>query len=403
MIYLDYSATTPVNEEVIETYAKVCKEYIGNPNSLHKLGVKAKQLIDASSEQIAKILGIKPSEIIYTSGASEANNLAIKGVCEKYSNRGKHIITTELEHSSIIAPLNYLQNNGWDVDFVKLDSNGQVDLDDLDRLMRDETVLVTIASVNSEVGVKQDLKAIRKNVRKNSKTIFHSDVTQSIGKEKIDFSLVDLASISCQKFYGMKGIGALIKRDNLIIEPLIHGGKSTTVFRSGTPATPLIASFAKALRLMYEDFDEKLSKVKEIHDYLLDKLVDVSRASYPQIKLLLALSQNISAQAPAIATPPAPAKPAVVATPNIAPKPTPSATPTTPVNGTPESKPEPEPNADFTPSCIRLKATSLWSSIETSTSKSHTSDNKCFNSPFINGNTVLITILEMPFLPIISR
>lgn len=275
MIYLDYSATTPVNEEVIETYAKVCKEYIGNPNSLHKLGVKAKQLIDASSEQIAKILGIKPSEIIYTSGASEANNLAIKGVCEKYSNRGKHIITTELEHSSIIAPLNYLQNNGWDVDFVKLDSNGQVDLDDLDRLMRDDTVLVTIASVNSEVGVKQDLKAISKIVRKNSKTIFHSDVTQSIGKEKIDFSLVDLASISCQKFYGMKGIGALIKRDNLIIEPLIHGGKSTTVFRSGTPATPLIASFAKALRLMYEDFDEKLSKVKEIHDYLLDKLVDV--------------------------------------------------------------------------------------------------------------------------------
>ena len=275
MIYLDYSATTPVNEDVIETYSKVCKEYIGNPNSLHKLGVKAKQLIDASSEQIAKILGIKPSEIIYTSGASEANNLAIKGVCSKYSNRGKHIISTELEHSSIIAPLNYLQNNGWDVDFVKLDKSGQVDLADLERLMRDDTVLVSIASVNSEVGVRQDLKAISEIVRKNPKTIFHSDVTQSIGKEKVDFSLVDLASISCQKFYGMKGVGALIKRDNLIIEPLIHGGKSTTVFRSGTPATPLIASFAKALRLMYEDFDGKLAKVKEIHDYLLDKLVDV--------------------------------------------------------------------------------------------------------------------------------
>lgn len=275
MIYLDYSATTPVNEEVINTYSKACRDFIGNPNSLHTLGVNAKKLIDASTEQIANILGVKPSEIIYTSGASEANNTAIKGICLKYSNRGHHIITTELEHSSVIAPLNYLQNNGFEVDFVKLDENGLVDLDDLKRLLRDDTVLVSIASVNSEVGVKQNLKAISEVVRTNPKTFFHSDVTQSIGKDRIDFSLVDLASMSCQKFYGMKGIGALIKRDKLIIEPLIHGGKSTTVFRSGTPATPLIASFAKALRLAYEDFDDKCRKVKDIHDYLVDKLKDL--------------------------------------------------------------------------------------------------------------------------------
>ena len=275
MIYLDYSATTPVNSEVIDTYSRVCKEFIGNPNSLHRLGVEAKKLIDASSEQIANILGVKSSEIIYTSGASEANNTAIKGICLKYSNRGKHIITTELEHSSVIAPLNYLQNNGFEVDFVKLDENGLVDLDDLRRLLRDDTVLVSIASVNSEVGVKQDLKKISEVVRENPKTFFHSDVTQSIGKDKVDLSLVDLASMSCQKFYGMKGIGALIKRDKLIIEPLIHGGKSTTIFRSGTPATPLIASFAKALRLVYEDFDSKCLKVREVHDYLVDKLKDL--------------------------------------------------------------------------------------------------------------------------------
>lgn len=276
MIYLDYSATTPTDEQVIETYGRVCREFIGNPNSLHSLGVKAKELIDASTKQIADILGIKTSELIYTSGASEANNTAIKGVCFKYQNRGKHIITTELEHSSVIAPIQYLVNNGFDMDFVKLDDNGQVDLKDLERLIRDDTILVTIASVNSEVGVKQDIKAISKVIRKkNPKTIFHSDVTQSIGKDKIDFSLMDLASLSCQKFYGMKGVGALIKRDKLIIEPLIHGGKSTTVFRSGTPATPLIASFAKALRLVYEDFDEKCKQVKEIHDYLITKLKDL--------------------------------------------------------------------------------------------------------------------------------
>lgn len=272
MVYLDYSATTPVNDSVIDTYSKVCKEFIGNPNSLHSLGIKAKQLIDASTKQIADLLGVKENEVIYTSGASEANNMAIKGVCLKYANRGHHIITTELEHSSIIAPLNYLSSIGYEVDFVQLDKNGQVDLEDLERLIREDTILVTIASVNSEVGVRQNLLKISEVVRRHPRVIFHSDVTQSIGKEKVDFSLLDLASISCQKFYGMKGIGALIKRENLIIEPLIHGGKSTTVFRSGTPATPLIASFSKALRLAYEDFDKKYQKVVDIHDYLVSKL-----------------------------------------------------------------------------------------------------------------------------------
>ena len=276
MVYLDYSATTPVNDEVLDTYVKVTKEFIGNPNSLHKLGIEAKKIIDASTEQIAKILGVKPTEIIYTSGASESNNTAIKGICLKYANRGKHIITTELEHSSIVAPLNYLTTLGYEVDFVALDENGKVDLDDLIRLIRDDTVLVTISSVNSEVGVRQNLKELSEVIKsKNSKTIFHSDITQSIGKEKLDLSYVDLASMSCQKFYGMKGIGALIKKEKIMIEPLIHGGKSTTIFRSGTPATPLIASFAKALRLIYEDFDNKCKKVKEVHDYLIDKLQDV--------------------------------------------------------------------------------------------------------------------------------
>ena len=272
MIYLDYSATTPVREEVIETYGEVCRKFIGNPNSLHKLGVEAKELIDASIDQISKILGVSPKEIIFTSGASEANNMAVKGVASKYKNRGKHIITTELEHSSIIAPLNYLQKEGFEVDFVSLLDNGMVDLDHLKSLLREDTILVSIASVNSEVGVKQDLEAISKIVHQNPKTIFHSDVTQSVGKDKIDFSFVDLASMSCQKFYGMKGIGCLIKKDNLMIEPLIHGGKSTTVFRSGTPATPLIASFAKALRLAYEDFDQKTEHVVEMNQYLRSKL-----------------------------------------------------------------------------------------------------------------------------------
>lgn len=272
MIYLDYSATTPVDNRVIETYARVCKEYIGNPNSLHRLGVEANKLIEASSKQIAGILGIKPSEIIYTSGASEANNLAIKGICLRYQNRGKHIITTELEHSSVIAPLSYLSKIGFEIDFVKLDENGLVDLDDFERLIRDDTILVSISSVNSEVGVVQPINKISKIIRKYPKCYFHCDVTQSIGKQKLDFSLVDLASFSAQKFFGMKGVGALIKKESIVIEPLIHGGKSTTIYRSGTPATPLIVSTAKALRLVYEDFDNRCAYIKGLHDYLVNEL-----------------------------------------------------------------------------------------------------------------------------------
>ena len=165
MVYLDYSATTPVDPRVIDTYSKVCKNFIGNPNSLHKIGVEAKELIDESTKQIADILGVKPSEVIYTSGASESNNTAIKGICLKYQNRGRHIITTELEHSSVIAPINYLIGLGFEVDFVKLDENGVVDLDDLRELMRDDTILVSICSVNSEVGVKQPINEIGKIVK----------------------------------------------------------------------------------------------------------------------------------------------------------------------------------------------------------------------------------------------
>ena len=271
MVYLDYSATTPVNDEVIESYSNACK-YIGNPNSLHRLGLEAKKVIDAATSQIASILNVKPSEIIYTSGASEANNTAIKGVAFKYKNRGNKIISTELEHSSVIAPLNYLSNLGFDVEFVKLDSDGKVDLEDFKRLIDDNTILVTIASVNSEVGIKQPIKEISEIVSNYPKCFFHSDMTQSIGKEYVDLSLVDMASFSAQKFYGMKGIGGLIKKENIVIDPLIHGGKSTTIWRSGTPALPLIVSMSRALRLIYDDFDEKQAHIKEVHDYLIEKL-----------------------------------------------------------------------------------------------------------------------------------
>lgn len=276
MIYLDYSATTPTDESVLNSYIETTKKIIGNPNSLHKLGVEAKKLIDAATTQIANILNIQPNEIIYTSGASEANNTAIKGVCLKYQNRGKHIITTQLEHSSITEPLNYLKTLGFEVDYVNLTPTGKVDLEDLKKKIREDTILVSIASINSEIGIRQPIDKIGSLLKNYPKIIFHSDITQSIGKEKINLENVDLASFSAQKFYGMKGIGALIKKENIVIEPLIHGGKSTTKERSGTPPTALIVSMAKALRLSYENLEEKQNKVKELNAYLREKLAEAN-------------------------------------------------------------------------------------------------------------------------------
>lgn len=272
MIYLDYSATTLVNDEVLDTFCKVSRNFVGNPNSLHKLGVEAKELIDASTRQIEDILKLHDKEVIYTSGASEANNTAIMGVVKKYPNRGHHIITTRLEHSSIIAPISALQNEGYEVSFVDLDENGLVTIENLKKLIRDDTVLVSIGCVNSELGIIQDIDRLGKFLKNYPKLIFHSDITQAIGKIKLNLDNVDLASFSAQKFYGLKGVGCLIKNKNIKIEPLIYGGKSTTVYRSGTPAVALIASLAKALRLVYEDFDNRYNYVKGLNSYLREEL-----------------------------------------------------------------------------------------------------------------------------------
>ena len=272
MVYLDYSATTPINKEVLETFNKASLNFIGNPNSLHKLGVESKKLIDSATNQIAGIMGVKSEEIIYTSGSSESNNMAIKGIALKYQNRGKHIITTKLEHSSVIAPINYLQNNGFDIDFVELDSNGLVDINNLKSLMRDDTILVSINSVNSEVGILQPINKIGELLKEYPKCFFHTDITQSVGKVNISLDNVDLASFSSHKFYGPKGVGVLIKKEKVLLEPLIHGGKSTTVYRSGTPALPLIVSLSKALRLAITDIDNKYNYIKDLNSYLREEL-----------------------------------------------------------------------------------------------------------------------------------
>lgn len=267
MVYLDYSATTQASDEVISAFINASK-FGANPNSTHKAGKDANALITKSLDNIAKSLNLVDFDIIITSGASESNNTIIKGVVEK--NNIKKIITTKLEHSSIIAPVSYLMKKGIKVEFVPL-KNGLVDINELSNMIEENT-LVTICAVDSELGTKQNIEEIALMLKKYNNVYFHTDITQAVGKCNIELTNVDAASFSAHKIYGFKGIGALLIKKNLEIEPLIHGGKSITHYRSGTPQTELIVSLDVALTNIMSKINENYEYVKKLNLYLVDKL-----------------------------------------------------------------------------------------------------------------------------------
>lgn len=280
MIYLDYAANTPVSKEVLQTFYDVSTTYIANPNAAHSLGLSAKSRLDASTAEIAKLLGVKVNEIIYTSGASESNNLAIKGIANKYKKYGKHIITTYLEHSSVTSAIAALQNSGYEVDFVDILENGLVDLEHLKELLREDTLLVSIGYIDSELGIKQPIDEIGALLRSYPHCFFHVDATQAIGKIPVSLSDIDLITFAPHKFYGLNGCGVLIKKENVLLEPLIHGGVSTTPFRSGTPTLALIAAAEKALSLASIDLVEKYEYVSLLNKKLRDAL-----SKYANVKI----------------------------------------------------------------------------------------------------------------------
>ena len=294
MVYLDYAATTPVDREVLNTFNKVCLEYPGNSNSLHKLGVEAKELEDYVTGKIKELLQLDNHEVIYTSGASEANNHVIKGICSKYKTRGKHIITTFLEHSSVLSPINYLTNQGFVVDYVKLLDDGRVDLEHLKRLIGNDTILVSICAVDSELGIVQPISLISQIVREYPKCFFHVDCTQALGKIPLDFHLMDFATASAHKIYGLKGIGLLIKKKNIMFDNLIHGGKSSTVYRSGTPPLALIVSLMKSLDLIIPYIHEHEVYLRMLNQKIVSKLKEYDGVYFNSTSVSFPSTVNIS-------------------------------------------------------------------------------------------------------------
>lgn len=272
MIYLDYAANTPVDKNVLDLYYDVSLKYYANPNSNHKLGNLANNLIEQSTENIAKNLGILKEEIIYTSGATESNNLAIKGICERYKNYGKHIIISSLEHNSIIAPATIMQEIGFEVDLLSVTKEGLVDIEELKKLIRKDTILVSICSVDSEIGLVQPIEEIGQLLKNYPNTYFHTDASQAIGKTKIDYSNVDLITIAPHKFYGINGVGMLIKKKNVSLKPIINGGKSTTVFRSGTPVLANIVATDKALEISLKEQGKRYNHVLKLNKKIIKHL-----------------------------------------------------------------------------------------------------------------------------------
>ena len=280
MIYLDYSANTPVDARVLEQFCAVERRCIGNANSHHQAGSAAKAEIDAATIKIASLLGVQPAEIIYTSGASEANNFALKGLARLSRHTGRHIISTPLEHSSVSGTLTALQEQGYEIDLLDVKQDGTVDLEHLKDLLRPDTICVAVTLVDSELGVVQPVQEIAAILKAHPHCHLHVDATQAVGKIPVSFEGVDTMSLTAHKFYGLNGIGLLIKRRNLALEPLIHGGESTTIYRSGTPTVALASSLACALDLAVTDLPGRVDHVAKLNAELRAAL-----STYPLVRI----------------------------------------------------------------------------------------------------------------------
>ena len=284
-IYLDCHATTPVDPQVLEAMLPYFTEHFGNAASLtHQYGWEAEAAVKRSRETLAAAINAAPEEIVFTSGATEANNLAIKGVAEAYFSKGQHIITVQTEHNAVLDPCQYLESLEFEVTYLPVQPDGLIDLDNFEKAFRPETILVSVMAANNEIGVLQPLAEIGKRCR-DRRVFFHSDAAQAIGKAPLDVQAmqVDLMSLTAHKVYGPKGIGALyVRRRNprVSLAPQLHGGGHERGMRSGTLYTPQIVGFAKAVAMGIADMEGEGTRLNELRERLWRPL-----ASLPGIHL----------------------------------------------------------------------------------------------------------------------
>jgi len=274
-VYLDNSATTQVTEGVRDKMVKVLYEDYGNPSSMHLLGVKAENYMKESASIIAECLKVEPKELIFTSGGTESNNLAIIGTALANKRRGNHIITTQIEHPSVHQPLAFLEENGFEISFLPVDRTGKIIKEKLYDLIKEETLLVSIMYVNNEIGAVQDIEEIASELKRRKKDILiHVDAVQAFGKYHIYPKRmgIDLLTFSGHKIHGPKGSGVLYVNEKVKLNPLMFGGGHQRGLRSGTENVPAIAGVGQAVSELYTDFEEKIDRMYELKQYFLREI-----------------------------------------------------------------------------------------------------------------------------------
>jgi len=274
-IYLDHAATTPVRPEVLETMLPYFNEKFGNASSIHGFGRDAKVALEEAREKVAKILDASSSEIFFTGGGTESDNLAIKGTALANRQKGKHVITSKIEHHAILESCKFLEKEGLEVSYLPVDSKGLVDPEDLKKAIRDDTILVSIMYVNNEVGIIQPIEELCK-IAKDRGIYFHTDTVQAMGKIPVDVQKlnVDMLAMSGHKIYGPKGVGAIYIRKGVRIIPLSHGGQHERSRRAGTENVPAIIGFAKALELVNKELESQNKHQKNLTKAFYKRLIE---------------------------------------------------------------------------------------------------------------------------------
>ncbi|MDE3839720.1 cysteine desulfurase NifS [Bacillus methanolicus] len=271
-IYLDHAATSPMHPKVIEAVVNVMNSNFGNPSSIHSFGREARLLVDEARDVLAKSIGAKPNEIIFTSGGTEADNLALIGIAEAYKSKGKHIISTEIEHHAVLNTCKELENRGFEVTYLPVDETGKVSARDLKKNLRDDTILVSVMYGNNEVGTLQPIQEIGE-VLAEHQAVFHTDAVQAYGLEKINVNeaKIDLLSVSAHKINGPKGIGFLYIRDGIKLLPRIFGGEQERKRRAGTENVASIVGFKEAVIISQQEMDARREKYREWKNVLIKK------------------------------------------------------------------------------------------------------------------------------------
>lgn len=273
LIYLDNNATTQVHPEVVDIMNFCLKECFGNPSTIYSFGKKAKRLMDESREKIAKMIDASKDEIVFTSGGTEADNLAIFGIAKANKDRGKHIITSKIEHHAVINSCKALEKDGFEITYLDVDKYGVINLEQLERTIKKETILISVMHANNEIGTVEPIAEIGR-IAKRHKIYFHSDTVQSIGKIRVDVKEMnlDMISISSHKLYGLKGIGCLYVKKGTRIKPILYGGEQEHHLRAGTENVPGIAGFGRAMELAVAETDKENERLTKLRDRLQEGL-----------------------------------------------------------------------------------------------------------------------------------